>query len=86
MATTMGKVPSLGGKPAQQAMAGAMGGNSRPMRSPGKPARSLRGKPAGKASTQSAKQPKGKGMPTFKQGNIKGIKKGAVANLKKARM
>lgn len=84
MANKMGKVPSLGGKPAMQAMAGAMGGPSRPMRSPGKPADSIKGAPAGKASTQKAKQPRGKGKPTFKAGSIKGIKKGAVANLKKS--
>ena len=82
MATKMGKVPSLGGKPAMQAMNGAMGGDSRPMRSAGKPSKSLTGMPAGKASTQKAKQPKGKAKPTLKQGNIRGIKRGAVANLK----
>lgn len=81
----MGKVPSLGGKPAMQAMANAVAGSSKPMRSPGKPA-NLSGMPAGKASTQMAKQPKGKAMPSFKKGNVKGIKKGSVANLKKARM
>jgi len=81
----MGKVPSLGGRPAMQAMANAVAGPSKPMRSPGKPA-NLSGTPAGKASTQAAKKPKGKGMPSLKKGNIKGIKRGAVANLKSARM
>lgn len=78
----MGKAPSLGGPPAMQAMAGAMGGDSRPMRSPGKPAKSIKGLPPGKASTQRAKQPKGKTPPSFRKGNIKGIKKSAAANVK----
>lgn len=84
MATKMGKVPSLGGGPAIQAMANAMGGNSKPMRGAGKPAMSIKGTPTGKASVQTAKKPKGKAIPSFKKGNIKGIAKKAVANLKKS--
>lgn len=79
----MGKVPSLGGKPAMQAMANAVAGPSQPMRSPGKPA-NLMGKPATRATTQMAKKPTGKGKPSFKGGNIKGIKKAAVTNLMKS--
>jgi hypothetical protein len=80
----MGKVPSLGGTPAQQAMAGSVSSNSRPMRSPGKPGDSIKGVPPGKASTQTAMKPKGKGKPVLKQGNVKGIKRKAVANLKQS--
>lgn len=82
MANKMGKVPQLGGKPSMQAMAGAMGGNSRPMRSAGKPAKSIAGVPAGKASTQAAKKPTGKALPSFKKGTVKGITKKAVTNVK----
>ncbi len=81
----MGKVPSLGGKPAMQAMGNAVGGPSRPMRTPGKPA-NLFGVPPGKASTQTAKKPKGKAIPTLKKGNIPGVKRKSVADLKKTRM
>ncbi len=82
----MGKVPSLSGKPAMQAMAGSVSSNSRPMRSPGKPGDSIKGTPPGKASTQTAKKPKGKAKPTLKMGNIPGkkFKAGSVANLKKS--
>ncbi len=78
----MGKVPSLGGSPSAQAMANAMGGTSRPMRTAGKPAMSIKGIPAGLSSTQAAKKPKGKAPPSFIKGNVKGIKKSAVANVK----
>lgn len=78
----MGKVPSLGGKPSMQAMAGAMSSGSQPIRSPGKPGKSIVGTPASKGSTQTAKKPKGKAPPSLKKGNIKGITKKAVANVK----
>lgn len=78
----MGKVPSLGGKPSMQAMMGATGGMSQPQRSPGKPGKTIKGAPASKGSTQTAKQPKGKAPPSFKKGTIKGLKKKAVANVK----
>lgn len=78
---TMGKVPSLGGKPAQQAMKNSVGGMSMPIRSPGKPA-NLSGKPASVPANKKTKQPKGKAVPSLKPGNIKGIKRGSVANLK----
>lgn len=77
----MGKVPSLGGKPSMQAMVGATSGKTMPMRSPGKPA-GLPGKPGSVPANKATKQPKGKGKVAFKQGNIKGIKRKAVANLK----
>lgn len=77
----MGRVPSLGGKPSTQAMKSALGEASQPLRSKGKPA-NLKGIPATKATTQAAKKPKGKAPPSFKKGNIKGIKKGVVANVK----
>lgn len=80
MTNKMAKVPSLGGKPAMQAMAAATSSKSQPMRSPGKPP--LSGKPAGTGTTQKAKQPKGKGKPNFKQGTVKGIKRKAVSNIK----
>lgn len=82
MANKMGKVPSLGGKPAMQAMASATSSKSQPMRTPGKPGKSIAGKPAGKGTTQTAMKPKGKGKPSFKKGTIKGINRKAVANLK----
>lgn len=82
MATKMGKVPALGGKPSMQAMMGATGGISQPQRSPGKPGKAIKGLPASKGSTQTAKQPKGKSPPSLKKGNIKGITKKAVANVK----
>lgn len=87
MATKMGKVPSLGGKPAMQAMANAVGGPSKPARSPGTPA-GIKTINVAKGSTQKAKQPKGKAIPTLKKGNIPGkkFKAGSVANLKKAKM
>lgn len=76
----MGKVPSLGGKPSAQAMQGAMTGKSMPMRSAGKPA-GLSGKPASVPANKKTKQPRGKATPSLKKGNIKGIKRGAVANM-----
>jgi len=78
----MGKVPSFGGSPSTQAMTGAMTGKAMPMRSPGKPAKTIVGKPSSVAIGKSAKQPKGKAPPSLKRGNIKGIKKGSVANVK----
>lgn len=82
---TMGKVASLGGKPAMQAMRNSVAGKSMPMRSPGKPA-GLPGKPASVSANKSTRQPRGKGKPSLKQGNISGIKRKAVANLKKTGM
>ncbi len=81
----MGRVPQLGGSPAMQAMKNAVAGPSQPMRSPGKPA-NLMGVPPTKATTQTAMKPKGKGKPMLKKGNVKGIKKSAVSNLKSAGM
>lgn len=87
MPNKMGRVPSLGGKPSMQAMMGAEGSmRNQPLRSPGKPAKSLKGKPATRGTTQTAKKPRGKGVPSFKQGTVKGIKRKAVANLNKKAM
>lgn len=77
----MGKVASLGGSPAQQAMNNAVAGKTMPMRSPGKPA-GIKSNPPSVTANRRTKQPKGKGKVGFKQGNIPGIKRGAVANLK----
>ncbi len=76
------KVPMLSGNPSAQAMSGAMTSKgirgTQPARSPGKPAKSIIGKPGSVPVNQGTKQPKGKGKQTLSKGSIGGVRKGKV--------
>lgn len=80
---TMGKAPSLSGSPAMQAMRNGLNAKGMPMESPGKH-KGLKGTPSSVSGNGRTKQPKGKAKPTFKAGNVKGVKRSAVSNLKRA--
>lgn len=64
-----------------QAMAASGKGAAMPKRSPGKPA-GLAGKPSSVPTNKGAKQPKGKGKPQLKMGNVKGLARKGVVNIK----
>lgn len=81
----MGRVPALTGKPTTQATKNAMGtgGKSMPVRSRGKPGKSLTGSPMSVSDGTETRQPKGKAPSSLKQGNYDlKLKTKAVANVR----
>lgn len=76
----MGKVPSLTGGPAKQALKGGLMAKGMPIMPKGKVAKSIKGTPP--SISMGSKQPKGKAPPSLKKGTVKGITRKAVANIK----
>ena len=78
----MAKMPMLSGSPSQQATKAGLSAKGMPKMSPGKPARSIVGKPASTPVNRGTKQPKGKSSPKVANSKASGSSiKGAPRGL-----